>query len=57
MNARQALRCPVCGKILLEGFWVATALSIVVYCRCKRVVEIQQDYSTHVLHEQRPSRP
>jgi uncharacterized C2H2 Zn-finger protein len=52
MSVRVPLKCPVCDKILFEGFWVATALSVIIHCRCKRVVEIRQDYSTHILQEQ-----
>ena len=54
MSARQPLRCPMCGKILFEGFWVATALSVTIHCRCKRVVEIREDYTTRIIQEMQP---
>jgi hypothetical protein len=54
MNARQPLKCPVCDKTLFEGFWVASALSVTIHCRCKRVLEITQDYGVKVLHAQQP---
>jgi hypothetical protein len=55
MNARQPLKCPVCDKTLFEGFWVATVLSIKIYCKCKRIIEVQHDYSTRILQEQLPT--
>jgi hypothetical protein len=55
MNPRQPLKCPYCDKTLFEGFWVASALSITIHCRCKRVVEIQQDYSAKIIKELSPT--
>ena len=55
MHARQPLKCPVCGKTLFEGFWVASALSITIHCRCKRIVEIQQDYQARIVQEHQPT--
>jgi hypothetical protein len=55
MSVHQPLKCPVCGKTLFEGFWVATALSIIIHCRCKRVVEIRGDCSTRIIQEQQPT--
>lgn len=52
MNARQPLKCPVCNKTLFEGFWVATVLSVTIHCRCKRVVEIREDFTTKIVQEQ-----
>jgi hypothetical protein len=48
MIVRQRLRCPVCHKLLFEGFWVAKVLSIVILCRCKRVLEITETHNIHV---------
>ena len=55
MSVHQPVKCPACGKILGEGFWVATAMSFIMHCRCKRVVEIQRDYTVRILQEQQPT--
>lgn len=55
MKAREPLKCPVCHKILGEAFWVAQVVSLIVHCRCKRVLEIREDYSARVLQEQQPT--
>jgi phage FluMu protein Com len=58
MNVRQPLRCPVCHKLLFEGFWVAKVLSIAVHCRCKRILEITETYQVRVKEEQsQPTSP
>lgn len=55
MKAREAVKCPVCHKILGEAFWVAQVVSFIIHCRCKRVVEIREDYTTHIVQEQQPA--
>jgi phage FluMu protein Com len=53
MHVHQALKCPMCNKILFEGFWVARVLSVVIHCRCKRILEITETYHVRV-KEERP---
>lgn len=45
------LRCPVCTHRLFDGFWVATVLEIRVVCSCKRLIQVNKDYSAEVVHE------
>ena len=49
-----AAQMPGVREDLFEGFWVASALSITIHCRCKRIVEIQQDYQARIVQEQQP---
>lgn len=45
------VECPICGKFFFEAWWVSTRVSIHIVCRCKRLIEIREDYTAHVLSD------
>ena len=51
MRARQKVTCPACGKFFFEAWWVGQHLSISILtsCRCKRLIEIREDYTARIV--------
>lgn len=48
---REKIECPACGQVILTGFWVATVLELRRLCMCGKMVQINKDYSTEIVHD------
>jgi hypothetical protein len=53
MSMRQRIECPKCKKFLFEAIWVSKRVSIVIVCRCQRILEVTEEYRVNVLSEDR----